>query len=343
MLKLAVVGLGSVSPIHLIAAEQAVQAGKAELAAVCDIDPATFQKVAEFTTQTPVTYTDFADLIAHPGLDAVHLCLPHYLHVPYTKRALAAGLHVFLEKPMGLDLAECEDLVAFKKREAPELHAAICLQNRLNRTTEVLRDALRDKTVTGAKLILAWGRPKSYYEVQPWRGTKAEAGSGVLLNQAIHSIDLLQHIVGPVTELSALTGQLLDYGIEVEDSVIARFKFQEGQQAFVAATLANCCNSSVELEFYTADGTTYQIKDYQLFIIEADGTKTTLCRDDLPESGKIYYGSSHTRLIHKFYNAILGEAEDHDYIPLEEALTGMAIVDAILAAEPNTTVHVEQV
>ncbi len=341
MLNVAIVGLGSVSPIHLIAAEQAAQAGKVELAAVCDIDPTTFQKVAEFTSREPARYTDYDALLRHPGLDAVHLCLPHYLHVPYTERALAAGLHVFLEKPMCLNLAECRDLVAHKKAK-PDLHAGICLQNRLNRTTEVLREELQGKTVTGAKLILAWGRPKAYYEVQPWRGTKAEAGSGVLLNQAIHSIDLLQYLVGPVAELSALTGQLLDYGIEVEDSVIARFKFAGGQNAFVTATLANCCNSSVEFEFYTADGTTYQIKDYCLFVSEADGTKELLCRDDLPEGGKIYYGSSHTRLIHKFYNAILGETGDSDYIPLEEALPGMAIVEAILAAEPNTTVHVEQ-
>lgn len=341
MLNVAVVGLGSVSPIHLIAIEQAAQAGKAKLAAVCDIDPTTFDKVREYTTQTPETYTDFAELLKHPGLDAVHLCLPHYLHAPYAERALAAGLHVFLEKPLGLNLAECEDLVAFQNQMAPDRHAGICLQNRLNRSTEVLRERLRGKTVTGAKLILAWGRPKAYYEAQPWRGQKAKAGSGVLLNQAIHSIDLLQYLVGPVTELTALSGQLLDYGIEVEDSVLAKFKFAGGQSAFVAATLANCCNSSVEIEIYTEEGT-YRIKNYSLYFIDPEGEQELICRDDLPEGGKIYYGSSHTRLIHRFYNAILGEPDDA-YIPFKEALPGMAIVDAILAAEPNTTLHVEQV
>lgn len=342
MLNVAVVGLGSVSPIHLIAVEQAAKRGQVRLAAVCDIDPTTFAKVGTYTTQTPDTYTDYGKLLKHPDLDAVHLCLPHYLHVPYTKQALAAGLHVFLEKPMGLNLAECRDLVAFKNNTAPDRHAAICLQNRLNRTTEVLREKLQGTTVTGAKLILAWGRPKAYYEAQPWRGEKDKAGSGVLLNQAIHSIDLLQYLVGPVKELAALSGQLLDYGIEVEDSVVANFKFTGGQTAFVAATLANCCNSSVEIEIYTKDGT-YQIKDYSLYVVNPDGIRELVCRDDLPEGGKIYYGSSHTRLIHKFYNAILGETEDNDYIPLAEALPGMAIVEAILAAKPNTTVHVEQV
>ena len=242
MKKAAVIGLGDIAPIHIgaIAANDEI-----ELCAVCDINPA----AKERAPQGIPFYTDYKEMIQKEKPDCVHICLPHYLHYPVAKEAAEMGVNVFCEKPVALNQAQAAEYVQLEK-DHPELQIGICLQNRLNETTEKLKELIENETygkVTGIRGMVPWARPKEYYDVKPWRGKWKTAGGGCMINQSVHTLDLLYYLAGPIKRLKASVSQVLDYGIEVEDTVTASLEFENGAHGLFYATNANFKNESVQL------------------------------------------------------------------------------------------------
>ena len=237
--------------------------------------------------------------------DVVHICLPHYLHVPVSEEAAAMGAHVFCEKPVALHTSQAEEFAAFEAAH-PEVHIGICLQNRLNESIEMLKELLdsgRYGAITGMKGIVPWSRPKSYYDVKPWRGTWEYAGGGCMINQSVHTLDLLYYLGGPVLSVRASVSQLLDYGIEVEDTVSARLTFANGAQGLFLATNANYKNEGVQISVQT-EKAEFSIIDNILYRMDGDGSKERLAEDARLPGTKFYYGASHQKLIAKFYQAV---------------------------------------
>ena len=213
MKKAAVIGLGDISPIHLAAI-----AGNPdiELCAVCDIDPEAGQRAPEGVP----FYTDYEEMLREAKPDCVHVCLPHYLHYPVSKYFAEHGVNVFCEKPVALNTAQAKEFAALETAH-PEVHIGICLQNRLNESVEMLKSIIESGEygrVLGTKGIVPWARPKQYYDCKPWRGKWETAGGGCMINQSVHTLDLLYFLGGSVKSLRASVSQLLDYGIEVEDT-----------------------------------------------------------------------------------------------------------------------------
>ena len=99
----------------------------------------------------------------------------------------------------------------------------------------------------GTKGIVPWARPKQYYDCKPWRGKWETAGGGCMINQSVHTLDLLYFLGGPVKSLRASVSQLLDYGIEVEDTVAAQLTYADGGKGLFMATNANYKNESVQI------------------------------------------------------------------------------------------------
>ena len=133
MLKVAVIGLGTISHIHI----PAIKANpNAELVAVCDNDETLSNSVpgANF-------YSNYEEMLANEDLDCVHICLPHYLHFPVTKACVEKGVHVFLEKPLGLNTEEGLALVKLEE-EYKDIKIGVCLQNRNNESFEKLQESL---------------------------------------------------------------------------------------------------------------------------------------------------------------------------------------------------------
>ncbi len=321
MKRAAVIGLGDISSIHI----NAIQSNPdITLAAVCDID----ESRKEAAPEGVPFYTDYKTMIEEVKPDVVHVCLPHYLHVPVTEAAVEMGVHVFCEKPMALNAEEGRQFVAFEAAH-PEKHIGICFQNRFNESVEMLKsiiDSGEYGKVQGAKGVVLWARPKSYYEAKPWRGKWATAGGGCMINQSIHTLDLLYFLCGPIDSLKAVTGQVLDYGIEVEDTVTARLQFAGGAQGLFSATVANYKNESVQLSVQL-EGAEFAIIDNVLYRLMPDGTQQRLVEDARLEGSKFYYGASHSKLIKKFYDAI--EQGTQDYVHVSEALMSIRLIDAI--------------
>lgn len=323
MLKAAVIGLGDVSQIHLAA----IKANLAiELAAVCDIDEAKAEVVPGVHF-----YTDYQEMLEHEVLDCVHICLPHDLHYPVTKACVAKGIHVFQEKPLALNAAETAAFIELEKANK-QVKIGICLQNRFNETFEKLQEIVAQGqygAVKGIKGIVAWFRPQAYYTVKPWRGLMLQAGGGVMINQAIHTLDQMLMLGGEITSLRGSVDQLLDYGIEVEDTATAHIKFKNGAKGLFFATNAYVDNSSVEVEVIL-ESATFRIKDNILWKINPDGTMMQWVEDSKLPGSKFYYGAGHSKLIRQFYECIA--ADTQDYVHVQDAALTMTVIEAILSS-----------
>lgn len=333
MKRAAVIGLGDISGIHLTAIEKNPEI---VLAAVCDIDE---KKRVQAPAGVPF-YTDYQEMLRGEKPDVVHVCLPHYLHVPVSEFCASEGVNVFCEKPVALNAQQGREFVEFEAAH-PNVRIGICLQNRLNESVEMLKELIdsgRYGKVTGAKGIVPWARPKSYYDVKPWRGKWETAGGGCMINQSVHTLDLLYFLCGPICSLRATVGQVLDYGIEVEDSVTASLDFANGARGLFVATVANYKNESVQISVQMEQAE-FAIIENVLYRIGEDGNKERLVEDAKFSGTKFYYGASHGKLINKFYKAL--EENTHDYVHVKDAFMSIRLIDAIQeAGRTHKTVEV---
>jgi predicted dehydrogenase len=329
MIRAAIVGLGGISRVH-IAAIESLQ--NVSLVAVCDTDSS--KKVPSGA----VFYTDYEKMFERERPDVVHICLPHFLHYPVAKKAAEAGCHVFAEKPLAMNEKEAVEYLKLEDRYGVKI--CLCLQNRLNPTTETLYRLLRGGeygALTGIRGTVAWYRPREYYEAGPWRGIMAQAGGGCMINQAIHTIDLMQYFAGsPVVSVRGTIAQLLDYGIEVEDTAAGRIAFENGAVGLFSASVANYTDENVELSL-RCEGGEFLLRDRKLFRLQG-GEHELLAADDVEYAGKAVYGNSHVKLIDTFYRAV--EAGGGWYIHPTEGLPSIRIIDAIReSAETGTTIR----
>ena len=261
----------------------------------------------------------------------VHLCLPHYLHVPVSEYFASHGVNVFCEKPVGLNTAQAKEFVEFEAAH-PEVKIGICLQNRLNRTTVELKkiiDGGEYGKVIGCRGFVPWFRGKAYYDEQPWRGQLETAGGGCMINQSVHTLDLLYYLCGDIDAIHGSVNQLADYGIEVEDTVAARLHFANGANGVFFATNCDYTNESVQIKV-ACEKASFLIEDDALFRIDADGVRTRLCENEKLPGAKFYFGASHGILINKFYRAI--ENNTDDYIHVRDAEMSIRLIDAIHAS-----------
>lgn len=321
MKRAVVVGLGDISAIHLNAIKQDPGI---ELAAVCDID----ETAKDRSPKGVPFYTDYMEMIKKEKPDVAHICLPHYLHVPVSEAIAEEGVNVLCEKPVALNTVQALEFASFEASH-PEVHIGIVLQNRLNRTIQMLKkivDSREYGEVIGTRGLVPWSRPKEYYDKKPWRGKWETAGGGCMINQAVHTLDLLYYLGGPIDQVKASVSQLLDYGIEVEDTVSARLDYANGAHGMFEATVANHRNEGVQV-VVRMEKAEYQMKDNILFHVLEDGTKEMVAEDDRMPGSKFYYGTSHAVLIHQFYQAM--EEHTQNYLHVKDAVMSIRLIDAI--------------
>ncbi|UJL46952.1 Gfo/Idh/MocA family oxidoreductase [Virgibacillus sp. NKC19-16] len=320
MLNVAVIGLGDISKIHLPVIENNPDA---RLVAVCDSDESLKNTAPEATF-----YTDYQDMLENEALDCVHVCLPHHLHYPVTKACVEKGVHVLQEKPLARNAEEGMALVELEEKY-PDVKIGVAFQNRLNETFEKLMEILESGEygkVTGLKGLVTWFRPKAYYDVKPWRGQMRCSGGGVMINQAIHTLDLMQLVGGEIETIRGTVDNLFDYGYEVEDTAVANIQFKSGATGLFFATNTNAANSSVEFQVLLEKGK-LTIKDSILTKKNEEGKKEKVIEDAKLPGAKFYYGASHSKLINQFYDCI--ENDTRDYIHAKDAQISMEMISAI--------------
>ena len=150
-----------------------------------------------------------------------------------------------------------------------------------------------------------------------------------MINQSVHTLDLLYYLCGDIDAIHGSVNQLADYGIEVEDTVAARLHFANGANGVFFATNCDYTNESVQIKV-ACEKASFLIEDDALFRIDADGVRTKLCENEKLPGAKFYFGASHGILINKFYRAI--ENNTDDYIHVRDAEMSIRLIDAIHAS-----------
>jgi UDP-N-acetyl-2-amino-2-deoxyglucuronate dehydrogenase len=322
-LRAGIVGCGDISALHLDAL--AGLAPGVELVAVCDVDPGRLSAAATATGAT--AYADWATMLDEAGLDVVHLCVPHHLHAPIGIAALDRGVHVLTEKPVADAIAPAEALLAAAERSTATL--AVCFQNRYNAPVVALRELLDSGelgTPTAAAATVIWHRTPAYYEAGPWRGRWATAGGGLLMNQAIHTLDLAQWLLGDVVEVSGTAAtRLLGGAIEVEDTAEMLLRHAGGATTTFYGTLAHGRNAPISLEIVT-DRAVAQLGD-DLVVTWDDGRPDTVVSAVLAEGARAYWGVSHADLIADLYRAVA--AGERFWIDGPEAVKTLRTIQSV--------------
>lgn len=324
MTTAAVIGCGDVSIVHF---EALATMADVELVAVCDTDPG--RREAAAAAHAVPGFADHLAMIEALRPDVVHICTPHDQHASVAIDCLERDVNVIVEKPLAHTLAEGRRLVEAAERSTAKI--GVCYQNRYNATSEAMHALLSSGelgSVRGASATVLWHRSADYYRDRPWRGTWAGGGGGLLMNQAIHTVDLLQWLVGDVTSVSghAATRALADT-IEVEDTAEFVATHEGGARSVFHATLAHVTNAPVTLEIITDEATLSLRGD--LTITRRDGSVQTMPERVVSSTGRSYWGVSHELLIADFY-ARLDDPEPFWLSPVE-AFKALSIVKDVYA------------
>jgi UDP-N-acetyl-2-amino-2-deoxyglucuronate dehydrogenase len=331
--RVAVIGCGDISALHLAAI--ATVPG-AQLVAVCDVDAGRLDATS-VTTGVP-GFTDFERLLDEARPDVVHICTPHHLHADQAIRALDRGISVVLEKPLAHTREEAERLLAAAEHSRAKI--AVCFQNRYNRPAERAKQLLDSGelgTVLGASAVVPWHRTAAYYEDRPWRGRWDTGGGGLLMNQAIHTIDLVQWLVGdPLEATGSIATRALAATIEVEDTAELRIVHAGGATSTVYATVAGIANLPVTIDVVCERGTLNL--GSELTARFADGRVETTVEPVTATGARAYWGVSHERLIQDFY-ATLDEPGAFWLHPAEARKAFDVIQDVYDAAIPERRVR----
>ncbi len=233
-LRFGILGCGVIGPHH---ARAIAGLDSADLVAVADVVPELAERLAsEYGCSA---YSSLGEMLAEAELDAVCVCTPSGMHAEDAIAALEAGKHVVIEKPVDVTLKAADRLLEVQRATGGRV--AVVSQHRFDVATQAVHEAVSKGEfgrLTSGSAEVRWWRSQSYYDSGGWRGTWELDGGGVLINQAIHSIDLLQWLMGPVVEVTAYTGLLAHERIEVEDTAVAILKFSGGALGTIVATTA---------------------------------------------------------------------------------------------------------
>lgn len=321
-LKSAIIGCGLIHKSHV----KGIEASEyATLSAVCDIDRAAADKAAN--ENAVKAYYSIDELLNDGEFDVLHICTPHYLHAEMAIKAMQHKKHVICEKPMAIHSADARKMIEAAKENGVLL--GVSFQNRYNSSSIYIKELLKSGRmgkIIGARAFVTWDRSEKYYALADWRGKIATEGGGVLINQAIHTLDLMQWFIdSPAKEIkSSISTKRLEGFVETEDTADALITFENGVRAVFFATVCYTNNAPIMLELHCENGTILLADKLRVKIKGEDEIELDVNR---PTCEKDYWGTGHGCLINEFYKAVL---EKRPFaIDGEEAIKAVEIVEAI--------------
>jgi predicted dehydrogenase len=253
-LTVAVVGAGIIGRNHVAAM---LRIPRLRIVAVVDpITPAATRLAATIPSE-PACFASLNEALAVTKPQVVVICTPSGQHAEQATEALAAGAHVVIEKPLDVSVAHARPLVE-AARSAPAQVVSVISQHRFDPATVAVSSAIaagRFGRLTSAVATVPWWRGQDYYDSAGWRGTLALDGGGALMNQGVHTLDLLLHFLGRPVSVFAYTDRLAHTGIEVEDVLVAVLRFESGALATLHATTAAYPGSGVRIQVHGSHGT----------------------------------------------------------------------------------------
>jgi UDP-N-acetyl-2-amino-2-deoxyglucuronate dehydrogenase len=223
-IRTALIGVGKVAHTYAQGLQTLPQS---QFVAVCGRNQ---ERTAAFASQYNVQpYIDLTTMIREQNVEMVVIATPHPLHAEQAVAAAQAGAHVLVEKPMAITTADCDRMIAVARQNGVKL--GVISQRRLYDPVQRVRAAIDagkiGRPIVGSVTMLGW-RSAEYYEMDAWRGTWEGEGGGVMVNQAVHQLDLFQWLMGPIAEVFGYYANLNHPTIEVEDTAVAVVRFKSG-------------------------------------------------------------------------------------------------------------------
>jgi predicted dehydrogenase len=286
-----------------------------------------FERAKSFAKRWNIEALKSYDEMLDKELDFVAISTPHYLHAPQALQALRKRKHVLVDKPLATNLSDADSVIDEAKKR--KLKLGVILQTRFSDAIKVAKEAIGKGKL--GKLVLAeasvkWWRDESYYSESSWRGKRELEGGGVLINQAIHTIDNLIWLVGMPKFVKALSSTLI-HDIDVEDTSVVIFEFENGGFGVLVAGTSIKPGFSTKLALHGSLGS---------IVIEGEEIKHWSIPHSLPELEEVNYEAwkkpeaipsrNHALLIKDFCEAIKKDRE-----PLVDGKEGRKSLEFIQA------------
>ena len=330
-MRYALIGCGRISTNHILAAKN----NHLEIAAVCDILPEAMENVLAKhgleQDSSIARYTDYIKMLDEVKPTLVSIATESGIHGQIALACIDRGIHVIIEKPMAMSMAEADEII----RRSGEKHVkvAACHQNRFNVAVQKTRAALeagRFGRLSHGSVHVRWNRNRGYYTQAPWRGTWAQDG-GCLMNQCIHGVDLLRWMLGDeVEEVYGVTRQQFHDYLEAEDVGMAVLKFKNGAIGTIEGTTNVYPKNLEETLYIFGESGTVKIGGTSTNNIDvwdfADETEADAANKNLKEATSNVYGNGHTGLFADMVQAI-----EEDRAPYIDAVAGRNALEIILA------------
>lgn len=328
-MRVSVVGCGGVSKSHLSALSEMENV---VISSVVDIKKERADSAAQ--EHNCKAFYDFDKMLAEDKPDCVHICTPHYLHVPMSVKALAQGIHVLCEKPCAISAEGLSQLRLAQLMGAAKF--GVCFQNRYNESALLVKELIVKEAygkVMSARACVHWERGEDYYS-DDWHGTLEKEGGGVAVNQAIHTQDLMRFLVGK--NVKAVTAHVfndhLKGVIEVEDTVNAFFEYEDGVTSVYNATTAFSCNLPVLIDIF-CEKACLRIEGDNAYVITDGEVEQLHMADNTGFVGKNYWGKGHNSLIRDFYDCI----EKDCRFPIDAIEGGKAVEEFLAIFKSSAT------
>jgi UDP-N-acetyl-2-amino-2-deoxyglucuronate dehydrogenase len=265
--RFGIVGCGVIAPTHATAIANAADA---TLVAVHDTVREKAEKLAG--EHGAAVAGSLGALLARDDVDAVAVCVPSGVHADVAVAALEAGKHVMVEKPADISLAAIDRIIA--ARDAAGRQVTAISQHRFDPATRIVREAVdagRFGRLTSGSAAINWWRAQSYYDSGDWRGSWALDGGGALMNQGIHTVDLLCWLLGEPVQVFAFADLLAHERVEVEDTAVAAVRFASGAVGTVLGTTAAYPGLTTRLHVHGSTGSAVIDKDELEYFHAAEG------------------------------------------------------------------------
>ncbi|MCI6907618.1 MAG: Gfo/Idh/MocA family oxidoreductase [Clostridiaceae bacterium] len=233
------------------------------LVAICDLKTDRLEKVSsELAAEgvTVKTYTNYAEMLRDPEIDAVSIATPSGMHAEHAIMAMRAGKHVLIEKPIDVSVARAEEIVRVWKMSG--VKASCVFQCRRWPCVDEIRRVLAEGKlgdVFSGFFRVNWNRSDEYFagatiaSGEAWRGTWAWDGGGSLMNQGVHTADLMQWLMGGVESVTSVT-KIFNHSIETEDFTSSIVKFKNGAIGNLVSTTCNGGKTSTDVQIFGTKG-----------------------------------------------------------------------------------------
>lgn len=327
MLNACVVGFGQIGPVHANAINKI-----GNVYGICDC----IKERADLGANRfgAKAFYSFDEVLNDKNVDVVHICTPHYLHTEMAINALKADKHVLVEKPLGINLDELAKLESFYKK--CDKKACVMFQTRTNAAIIKLKYLIDNDTSLGRMLgisgFLTWQRDENYYNADAWRGKWETEGGGVLINQAIHTLDLINYLGSGIKAVKGSISNFTNNFIEVEDTAQIIFEMNNGCRGTLFATNGFKTSLPIQIDI-TFENCILRYADNRLYKITDKNCETLTFNAEFT-SGKKVWGNGHESVISQFYEAI--ENDTDNYLDLLSGIHSTKVVLSIYKNQLNT-------